>query len=77
MRNPLLCVCTTVLGLLAAPTSADDPASPLSVRFGIEVRAALTKAGCNQGLCHGNLTGKGAASEMAMLRARARCLTVS
>lgn len=29
------------------------------VRFGVEVLAVLTKAGCNQGLCHGNLNGKG------------------
>lgn len=29
------------------------------VRFDVEVMAVLSKAGCNQGACHGNLNGKG------------------
>jgi hypothetical protein len=29
------------------------------VRFNVEVMAVLSKAGCNQGACHGNLNGKG------------------
>lgn len=35
---------------------ADIPAVP---RFGIEVQAVFTKAGCNLGACHGNQNGKG------------------
>src|SRR5262249_9925361 len=30
-----------------------------SVRFDVEVMAVLSRAGCNQGACHGNLNGKG------------------
>ena len=37
----------------ALPASAAEPS------FRIDVMAALSKAGCNQGTCHGNLTGKG------------------
>lgn len=38
---------------LCMPLRADD------VRFGVEVMAVLSKAGCNAGACHGNLNGKG------------------
>src|SRR5439155_6121212 len=42
-----------VLALAAAPlTSAAEPAFR-------DVAALLSKAGCNQGACHGNLNGKG------------------
>ncbi len=35
----------------------DDQPRPISYRH--DVRAVLTKAGCNMGACHGNLNGKG------------------
>ena len=46
----------SAFALLAAATvaSAAEPA-----RFDVEVMAVLSKAGCNQGACHGNLNGKG------------------
>src|SRR5262252_3657486 len=40
--------------LLTAPARADEPVS-----FRNEVMAVLSRAGCNQGTCHGNLNGKG------------------
>jgi hypothetical protein len=40
--------------LLAHAASADEPVS-----FRNEVMAVLSRAGCNQGTCHGNLNGKG------------------
>ena len=39
---------------LSASASAAEPG-----RFNVEVMAVLSKAGCNQGACHGNLNGKG------------------
>ncbi|HLW68162.1 MAG TPA: DUF1549 and DUF1553 domain-containing protein [Gemmataceae bacterium] len=45
---------TAALLAALAPASADDGA-----RFRVEVMAVLSKAGCNQGACHGNLNGKG------------------
>src|SRR5207245_3293758 len=30
-----------------------------AVPFNVEVMAVLSRAGCNQGACHGNLNGKG------------------
>src|SRR5215212_654908 len=39
---------------LLALTASAEP-----VRFNVEVMAVLSKAGCNQGACHGNLNGKG------------------
>lgn len=39
--------------LIPAAAHADPP------QFGVEVRAVLARAGCNQGTCHGNLNGKG------------------
>src|SRR5947209_5401697 len=47
-------LCVTLLALLPAAAAAEEP-----VRFNIEVMAVLSKAGCNQGACHGNLNGKG------------------
>ena len=43
-----------VLALCATAANADEPVS-----FGNEVMAVLARAGCNQGVCHGNLNGKG------------------
>ena len=43
-----------VLALLPAVLRADEPVS-----FRNEVMAVLSRAGCNQGVCHGNLNGKG------------------
>jgi Protein of unknown function (DUF1549)/Protein of unknown function (DUF1553) len=40
----------------AAPADAADPEP---VRFRTDVMAVLSKAGCNQGACHGNFNGKG------------------
>lgn len=40
--------------LVAAPAAAEAPVS-----FRNEVMAVLSKAGCNQGACHGNQNGKG------------------
>lgn len=48
-RAPLALVLVITLGAPAA-----EP-----VRFNVEVMAVLSKAGCNQGACHGNLNGKG------------------
>lgn len=42
------------LALIAAPSQADEPVS-----FRREVMAILSRAGCNQGVCHGNQQGKG------------------
>lgn len=45
----------TVASLFAASAAqADEPVS-----FHNEVMAVLSRAGCNQGVCHGNLNGKG------------------
>ena len=42
------------LGLFASESRAQDP-----VNFRQEVMAVLSRGGCNQGACHGNLNGKG------------------
>ena len=44
----IVAVLLSGLGALAEPA-----------RFDVEVMAVLSKAGCNQGACHGNLNGKG------------------
>jgi hypothetical protein len=49
-RLPLACLAL----LLPAAVRADEPVS-----FRNEVMAVLSRAGCNQGTCHGNLNGKG------------------
>ncbi|MSR58948.1 MAG: DUF1549 domain-containing protein [Planctomycetaceae bacterium] len=47
-----------LLGVAFQPNlSADESRSPVSFR--IDVMAALSKAGCNMGVCHGNKYGKG------------------
>ena len=43
--------------LLSTPVSAAEVSKTVS--FAVDVRAVLSKAGCNQGTCHGNATGKG------------------
>ncbi|HEV3142864.1 MAG TPA: DUF1549 and DUF1553 domain-containing protein [Gemmataceae bacterium] len=49
----LMLSATALLLALLPVRAADD------VRFGVDVMAVLSKAGCNQGACHGNLNGKG------------------
>jgi hypothetical protein len=49
----LLAVLLTAVTALAAEDAVRAP------RFDIEVAAVLSKAGCNQGACHGNASGKG------------------
>ena len=46
-------VCAAVLALAGTSLAADKPVS-----FRREVMAVLSKAGCNQGACHGNQQGK-------------------
>ncbi len=46
------------LGIIAALAAASHAAAQ-EVSFRHEVMAVLSKAGCNQGVCHGNLHGKG------------------
>jgi hypothetical protein len=58
MRTVLFLLCGSAAALAAEPPPA-EPRVPETVRFGIDVQAVLTKAGCNQGLCYGNLNGKG------------------
>jgi hypothetical protein len=50
---PRLTACFALLALLPALPAAEP------VRFDVEVMAVLSRAGCNQGACHGNLNGKG------------------
>src|SRR5438132_5425565 len=50
---PRRIVCTAIVALLPALAAAEP------VRFDVEVIAVLSRAGCNQGACHGNLNGKG------------------
>src|SRR5205085_10996826 len=45
--------CLILVALLPALAAAEP------VRFDVEVMAVLSRAGCNQGACHGNLNGKG------------------
>jgi hypothetical protein len=47
-----ICIVSCLFLAISAP--ADE-----TVRFNVEVMAVLSKAGCNQGACHGNLNGKG------------------
>src|SRR3954449_12944071 len=53
MPRKLLCI----LGLLIANTTARAQA-PRPVDFRTDVIAALSRAGCNQGACHGSPMGK-------------------
>src|SRR5438552_5379802 len=50
----MFCAPLALLLALALGAPAAEP-----VRFNVEVTAVLSKAGCNQGVCHGNLNGKG------------------
>jgi hypothetical protein len=53
-RRLLPLVPALALLLTPGPAGADEPVS-----FRNEVMAVLSRAGCNQGTCHGNLNGKG------------------
>lgn len=53
MKNTLR-FCALLLFVAAEPVGAQAPVS-----FQNEVMAVLSRAGCNQGICHGNLNGKG------------------
>src|SRR5438270_10756618 len=55
MSRPLLYVLTLLATLAAAPVRA---AEPPPIDFRTDVIAALTRAGCNQGSCHGSPQGK-------------------
>src|SRR5437660_708635 len=55
--RPPLRLLAAAAALLAPAGAARAEEGP--VRFGTEVMAVLSKAGCNQGACHGNLNGKG------------------
>src|SRR5438876_12442901 len=55
MFMPRRYLAANLLGALAARAAADEP--PASFRH--EVMAVLSRGGCNQGTCHGNLHGKG------------------
>ncbi|MFN0051083.1 MAG: DUF1549 and DUF1553 domain-containing protein [Planctomycetales bacterium] len=46
----------TVAAISSRAVAGEAPSPPT---FGIDVMAALSKAGCNQGVCHGNKYGKG------------------
>ncbi|MCA9058960.1 MAG: hypothetical protein KDA85_10680, partial [Planctomycetaceae bacterium] len=50
-------ILTISLCLLPATIQAQETTAPPSFRQ--EVMAALSKAGCNMGTCHGNANGKG------------------
>src|SRR5438270_4515035 len=53
MRSHAFPAAALALCLVAQPVAA----APVSFRN--EVMAVLSRAGCNQGVCHGNLNGKG------------------
>ena len=59
----LIFVCFSVPPVIARPAHAfDDPVLPSKISapsFRNDVMAVLSKAGCNQGTCHGNANGKG------------------
>lgn len=46
-------------GLLGSLAVAAAQPRPAAVSYRFDVMPVLTRAGCNQGTCHGNLTGKG------------------
>lgn len=46
-------------GMASATVSVAPAAPPRQVSYRQDVAAVLSKAGCNMGPCHGNLTGKG------------------
>src|SRR3984885_11212315 len=53
-RIGVVCAIGWLCSLTPAVSRADEPVS-----FRNEVMAVLSRAGCNQGICHGNLNGKG------------------
>ena len=50
---------TTVLAVLAALVAPTAARAEEDVSFRHDVMAVLSRSGCNQGACHGNLNGKG------------------
>src|SRR5258708_31574012 len=52
---PRMLLCLPLLLTAASPARADDPRP---VDFRTDVIAALSRAGCNQGACHGSPMGK-------------------
>ena len=52
-----LAIILSAAAMMSASAHAQEAARPVS--FQQEVMAVLSRAGCNQGACHGNLTGKG------------------
>jgi hypothetical protein len=53
-KLPYRWCCTLTFFLAATPVQGQAPVS-----FRNEVMAVLSRAGCNQGICHGNLNGRG------------------
>src|SRR5438105_6847568 len=47
-----------VLGTMIFCLFVSSPGSAQQVSFGTDIMAVLSKAGCNQGACHGNQNGK-------------------
>src|SRR5687768_6422092 len=54
MRQPLLPLLLLGVPFITTSACAEDPVS-----FRRQVMAVLSRGGCNQGTCHGNLNGKG------------------
>jgi hypothetical protein len=54
MKNRYRCLLMLAILSLASRANAETPVS-----FRNEVMAVLSRAGCNQGICHGNLNGRG------------------
>jgi hypothetical protein len=48
----------SLLGLVAIAVPDNSAMDVLTPRFDVEVMTVLSKAGCNVGVCHGNLNGK-------------------
>ncbi len=53
MRSPFLCLLSVLVATALPGAAAEAPS------FREDVMAAVSKAGCNLGTCHGNATGKG------------------
>lgn len=54
MKSLARFLCAVITLAVASPAHAQAPVS-----FQSEVMAVLSRAGCNQGICHGNLNGRG------------------
>jgi hypothetical protein len=53
-RRVFLMVLSHAALLIPSPAFGEEP-----IRFDVDVMAVLSRGGCNQGACHGNLNGKG------------------